>query len=337
MRSNTAENGILYYEAAQVVTAMTALSDSGDHQQYTSGVTMWSDKSGYSPVVRPDGLISGGIISPDSALVNNKIDVTAGTCYLIGVLTSPTAGDLTCARTADAVNPCIITSVIITAAGAFDVLQGLKGAALSETRGAAGGPALITVGCIEVGQVRYTSETDALVTTAEIFQTVGTHQERWDYPLWEEYFGRTQDLTQPGGNINFLAALPASHVGPVTKSVYASYAEPQFAEVAPVTDFVPPGNSHSVSSKQVYGGTIGSRSSTLNQGSFTAFLSSGVNDALLRLKDYILWFKYYPDRYKTPYIITQGKLGVSRSFPADDSITATCTISASEPAVDVDA
>ena len=337
MRANTAENAILYYEAAQSVTAMTALSDSGDHIQYTSAVTMWSDKAGYSPVVRPDGMVSGGVITPDSGLVNNKIDVTAGTCYLIGVLTSPTAGDLTCARTADAVNPCIITSIIVTAGGAYDVLQGTKGAALSETRAAAGGPPLITVGTIEVGQVRYTSDTDALVTASEIFQTVGTHQERWDYPLWEEHFGRNQDLTQPGGNIAFLAALPLSHVGPVTKAVYASYAEPQFAEVAPVSDFVPPGNSHSVSSKQVYGGTIGARSSTLNQGSFTAYLQSGVNDALLRLKDYILWFKYYPDRNKTPYIINQGKLGVVRAFPADDSITANCTISAAEAAVDVDA
>ena len=337
MRSNTAENGILYYEAAQATTAMTALSDAGDHIQYTSAVTMWSDKSGYSPVVRPDGMVSGGIITPDSALVNDSIDITAGTCYLIGVLTSPVAAGLVIARTADAVNPCIITSVLVTAGGAYASLAGLKGAALSEVRGAAGGPPLVTVGTIEVGQVRYTSDVAALVTSDEIFQTVGTHQERWDYPLWEEHFGRNQDLSQPGGNIAFLAALPLSHVGPVTKAVYASYAEPQFAEVAPVTDFVPPGNSHSVSSKQVYGGTIGSRSSTLNQGSFTAYLSSGVNDALLRLKDYILWFKYYPDRYKTPYIITQGKLGVVRAFPADDSITASCTISASEAAVDVDA
>jgi hypothetical protein len=57
----------------------------------------------------------------------------------------------------------------------------------------------------------------------------------------------------------------------------------------------------------------------------------------MRLKDEILWFRFYPDRYKAPYVLTQGKLGVVPSYPADDSITAACTISASESAINVDA
>jgi len=48
-----------------------------------------------------------------------------------------------------------------------------------------------------------------------------------------------------------------------------------------------------------------------------------------------LWFKFFPDRYASPYILCQGKLGISRTFPAGDSLQAACTISASEAASEV--
>ena len=38
-----------------------------------------------------------------------------------------------------------------------------------------------------------------------------------------------------------------------------------------------------------------------------------MSDGLVQLKNETLWFKFYPDRYKTPYLLTQGKLGISRS------------------------
>lgn len=335
MKSNTAENGKLQYEAGQDSTPMTALADSGDHINYTSAVTLWSDRAGYSPVVRPDGLISGGVVTPDNAAVNNKVDVTAATCYLIGVETSVSAGEVTCVRGAGASTKYIINSIIITAAGALDVLTGTgHSSAFSTTRGAAGGPPLITVGAIEIAQVRFTSDSDAVVAASEIYQVPGSSQDRYDYPLWEENFGPNQAGTRVGGSVTFLSALPLTQVGPVTKSVYASYSEPLFAELRPVSDFVPPENSHSVSSVQVYGQTIGSRASSIGQGSFTAYLKTGYNDAVLKLKEEVLWFKFYPDRYKTGYVLCQGKLGVTRSYPADGSMTAACTISADEVAVD---
>jgi hypothetical protein len=48
-----------------------------------------------------------------------------------------------------------------------------------------------------------------------------------------------------------------------------------------------------------------------------------------------LWFKFYPDRYKSSYLLTQGKLGISRTFPAGDNIQAACTISASAAGTEV--
>jgi len=115
-----------------------------------------------------------------------------------------------------------------------------------------------------------------------------------------------------------------------TKEVYASYYEPTFTEQPYAHDFTPPENSHSVNSTQVYGGTVASTSSSLGQGSFTALCKDGVTDNIISLKDETLWFKFFPNKNKSPYMLAQGKLGISRSFPAGDNISVECTISASE-------
>lgn len=321
----TAENAKLQYEAGQTATAMSALTNSGDETTFTSGASLWSRRSGYAPVVRPNGVLTGGAVTTHAD--SNKVSVAALTCNLQGVVTSVAAGSATITRPAtDVAKVCSIT---VNAAGALAVVEGTDGSttAFSETRGAAGGPPLIPVDSIEIAQVRVTSDAAAAVAAAEIFQVVGTHRERADFPLY--------DIDYDSGSVTFLAALPEIHTGTLPKKVYASYAAPIFADVALASDFTPPETSHSVSSTQVYGTTMGSTSSALGQGSFTAYLESGVTDALVSLKNEILWFKFYPDRYQSPYILTQGKLGIARTFPAGDSIQAACTISASAPAVEV--
>ncbi len=333
MRASTAENGKLVYEAGQTSYAMEALTDSGDNTTFTSNATYFSGRAGYEPDVRPDGVINTPAIIPDDSAVNDRVDVPACQCYLAGVKTSVSAAEVTITRSADGGNPYRINSIVITNAGAYDKIAGTVGAAYSTTRGAAGGPPLITVGYIEVGQVKTSSTTNAVITTSEIFQIPGTSLERYDYPLWEENRLPTEPGAADGGSITFLSALPDDHVGPTPKKVYASYADPIFAEARPASDFVPPGETHSVSSTQVYSGTIGSRSSTLGQGSFTFYLTDGINDPMIKLKNEVLTFKFYPDRYKDGFQLCQGKLGVSETYSADDSMTAACTISAETTAI----
>ena len=328
LKANTAENGKLMYEAGKTSYAMEALSDSGDNTTFTSNATYWSDDSGYSPDVRPDGVISGCVISEDDAAVNDTVDITLGTCYLAGVETSVTAASVAITRSVNGGTPYIINSIIVTALGVYDKIAGTEGAAYSAVRGAAGGPPLVTVGTIEIGWVKTSSITNAAIDESEIFQIPGTSLERYDYPLWEENFLPNEDGSIAGGSITFLAALPDHHTGTIPKAVYASYADPIFAEMRPVSGFVPPENSHSVTSTQVYGGTIGSRSSSIGQGSFTSYLKDGVNDPAIKLKDHILCFKFYPDRYKSGYVLCQGKLGTSTTYPPDGPMSAACTISA---------
>lgn len=323
-----AENAKLQYEAGQTAYAMSALTDSGDATTFTSSATLFSKKAGFAPDVRPNGLITGGAVIPAVAAGNNNVDVAALSCYLAGVKTSVAAAvDQTCARAATNVSK--INSITVSSAGAIAVVAGTDGttSAFSETRGAAGGPPYIPVGSIEIAQVRYAGNTAAAVAAAEIFQVVGVHLERYDYPLF--------DINYATADVVFSAALAKVHTGDVGKKVYASYADPIFADIQLASDFVPAETSHSVSSTQVYGDTLGSSSSTLGQGSFTAFLADGVGDALVTLKNAILWFKFFPDRYKTPYILTQGKLGIARTFPAGDNIQAACTISAESTSTEV--
>ena len=326
----TAENAKLDYEGGQNAVAMSALTDSGDNTSFTSAATLWSNRSGFVPVIRPNGVLTGGAVTAAVSGTDDLVDVAALSCNLNGVVTTVSADtDVSCTRPATAVSK--VNSITIDNAGAVAVVAGTDGSttAFSETRAAAGGPPLIPADSIEIAQVRFTSNTSAAVTSSEIFQVVGLHRERADFPQYTVNYG--------AGSITFLAALDTIHTGVIPKAVYASYASPIFAEVALADAFVAPEDTHSVSSTQIYNTTLGSSSSTLGQGSFNAYLQDGVTDTLVSLKNETLWFRFYPDRYNSSYILAQGKLGISRSFPAGDNIVAACTISATSAATDVTA
>jgi hypothetical protein len=317
-----AENAKLQYEGGQTATPMTALTDLGDATIFNSGASLWSKRSGFAPVVRPDGLATGGAVSVAVSGSNNVVDVAALTAYVGGALQTiagQTDVSITRGLTTDTHN---ITSITVTSAGTVVAVSGTDGTSFSETRGADGGPPYIATTSIEIAQIRTTSVAAAPVAASEIFQVVGVHQERTDFPLYE--------IDYLNGNVEFSAALSPIHTGDAIKKVFASYAEPIFTDVAKSSDFTPSENSFSLNSTQIYGTTLGSTSSTLNQASFTAYLDDGVTDNLVSLKGESLWFRFYPDRYKTAHILEQGKLGISRTFPAGDEIQASCTISTSE-------
>lgn len=79
--------------------------------------------------------------------------------------------------------------------------------------------------------------------------------------------------------------------------------------------------------------SIGSSSQSLGQASFTAYLKDGVSDELVKDEGDNMVFKFWPDRLKTPYLLTQGKLGIKTSFPAASNINVAATITTTEPTV----
>lgn len=321
-----AENALLQYEAGQTAYPMSEL-DSGDATLFESDASLFSRKSGHAPDVRPNGLINGGAIRPAASGTNNLVDVAALLCYLAGTkITVPADTDVTVSR-GETTDTHRITSITVDSAGDIVAVPGVDGTSFTETRGGDGGPAYIPVGSIEIGQVRTTSVTAAPILASEIFQVIGIHQEYYWSPVPEvDYFN---------GTVKFPTALPLIHTGDKPKKIYASYSEPLFSDVDLASDFVPAETSHSVSSQQVYGKTIGSSSSTLGQAQFTAYLNDGVGDALLSGKNEMLFFKFFPDRYKTPHLLQQGRLGINRTFPAGDNIQAACTVSAESPTIEV--
>ena len=321
------ENSKLEYESGVTPYPMSALTDSGDRTIFNSSANLFSESTGNSPVIRPDGILTGGVVSAAVSGSNDVIDVAALSCNLAGVETAVGSGvDTAVARAATDV--ASVSSITITSAGAIAVVKGTDSTdtTIVETRGAAGGPPFIPVGDIEIAQVRTTSNVAGVITAAQIFQTIGTHLEKADFPVYS-----VDNFT---GKITFNTALPASHTAGVAKGIFASYAQPVFTEQNFANDFVPSETSHSVSSEQVYGATVGSSSSSLGQGTFTAILKDGITDNIIQRKNENLFFRFYQDKYKAPHILTQGKLGVGRTFGASDEPKVSCTISSSAASTD---
>lgn len=335
-RARQASDALIQYESSASLVPMQ-LMDNDSATVYSISETPWSNVAGNEPSILPNGIVTGCVVTPTAVV--DQVQVTGGTAYLAGVLTGVGANATLAIPRPDAAtcdiaggtgagtgtDDCthVIHSIIINDSGVIAVANGTQGLSFSETRDAAGGPPLIAVDAIEVAQVRLSARASAVILPTEIFSALGQHRERYDYPLWTENFAT--------GEITFAAAIPSIHVGPTRKRVYAEVYTPNFTDLEPASEFVPAETTHSQSSTQVYGGTIGASSSALGQASFTVYLSDGITDPFLAFRNQALWVKFFPDRNRAPYMLTQGTLGVSRTFPAGDSIQAACTLSADAP------
>ncbi len=333
----TAENAKIQIELGRELVDFHALTDSGDHRYFTSDqADVFSGRSGYEPEVVPNGLVTGGAVTPANG--NDTVQAGAASYNLAGATESIAADtSISVTRTDSAVNTYRINSILIESAQ-FTALAGTIGSAFSATRGAAGGPPLIPVDAVEVAQVRLTGTAAATVSADEIYTVPGQHAEWSNYPGFTVgNIGKGLAATvsaEENAHVKFDAVLPASHVGPTAKPVYAKVYEPILSDLGDSKDFKPVENTHSTSTSQYYGKTVGSTSTSLGQGGFTVRLVDGVTDQLVKEKDQVLTVKAFPDRTKAPYMLTQGKLGVTRTFPVGSQIEAACTVSAAEVTAD---
>ncbi len=333
-----ARNALIQIEQGRTLVDFVALTDSGDHRTFTSSDRVWSRAKGYEPEIRPNGIVSGvDLVSPAASGADDAVDVAAFTAYSQGTLHSVAAQtDVTLTRASTQTH--IINSITMTSSGTIAVVAGTEGTSFTETRGAAGGPPEIPADSVEIAQVRLSSATSAPVQESEIFQVVGQHTERYDYPVWEVNTVGEGEAAESSAtkyaHVRFASALPAIHTGGTPKKVYAKYYVPVFGDEQRTKDFVPAEKNYTVSSSPYYGGAVASSTENLGQAQFTAFLSDGVMDQLVRSKGEVLAVKFFPDRNKTAYILTQGIIGIARSFPVDDQIQATVTITAEVPSAE---
>ena len=325
---------ILRYESGQTAYAFEEMTDSGDQTTFSASFSPISRAAGATAAICPYGIKTGFAITPGSS--NDEVDVAAGTLCAPGMTGADADGDvsvsaasgisITRGLTTDTHN---ITSITVDSTGTVTAVSGTDSTAFSETRGAAGGPPLIPVGSVEIGQVRTTSVTAAIVLSSEIYQVPGLHQERSDYPVY--------DINYATGEITFVDALPTIHTGTVPKKVYIKGYTPLFAPIPKAYDWVPAESTYSINSQDTYDGPVGSSSSSLNQATFSAVLQDGITDNFVSKKGDNLWFEFRPDRDLTvPKQLTQGIFGISRTFPAGGgSNTASCTVTPEDATVDV--
>lgn len=327
---------IIRYEAGQTAYPFEAMTDGGDHAVFGASFSPISNAAGAEPVVAPYGLLTGGAITPSAT--NNVVNVAALTASMAGVSGADADGVLAVAGNTVTItrptgNVAKVNSITVDSTGALAAVAGTDGAStsFSETRGAAGGPPLIPVGSIEIGQVRVTSSTAAAVSANEIYAVDGLHVERSDYPVYS--------LNYATGEVEFASALPLIHAGNLPKKVYIRGATPLFAPIPNTSDWVPAESTYSISSTSTYDGPVGSASSSLGQASFNAVLKDGITDAFVSKKGQNVWIEFRPDRDKTaPRQLTQGILGISRTFPAGGgNFTASCTVTPSTETLDVKA
>lgn len=323
---------VLKYESGQTAQSFEEMTDSGDRTTFAASFSPFS-RANSDLVVAPYGVKTGGAITPGSS--NDEVDVAALTVVAPGMTGANASGEVTVSAGTVSITRGVssdthnITSITVDSSGSLAAVSGTDGTAFSETRGADGGPPLIPVGSIEVGQVRTTSVTAAIVLAAEIFQVVGQHQESTLQPSFS--------IDYVNGEVDFAEALPAIHVGTVAKKVYVKGSTPIFANVPKASDWVPAESTYSITSTDTYDGAIGSSSAALSQATFNCILEDGVSDNILSVKGQNIWFKYQPDRdQSTPYQLTQGIFGVSRTFPAGGgSKTATCTVTPETESSDI--
>lgn len=329
----TAASAKTQIESGQTLVTYAAMTDSGDHQTFTPADAIMSGASGKEPAIRPNGMVTGlNVVTVAVSGSDDVVDVAAFTAYSGGTLYSVSASTDESITRATPTDTHIINSITMTSAGAIAVVAGTGDTAFSETRGADGGPPLIPVDSVEIAQIRLTANSAAPITAAEIFQVVGQHTERYDFPVWEtDNVGQGSNAAvsaQRTANVKFASAMPLIHTGPIAKKVYAQYYTPIFADISKTLDFQPAETAHTVSSSQYYDGTVAASASSLGQGQFTALLDDGISDSIIGMKNDIRTVKFFPDRNKSPYMLTQGKIGISRTFPVADQVQATVTVSA---------
>ena len=253
-----AKNAVVKIETGRNFAAQQQMVDSGDRKVFTvTGGLIFSGKSGFEPVILPNGIVTGyNLLSPGSG--DNEVDTAAFTANSKGVEQAPGADTATITRPVG--NNSLISSITMASDGSIAVVAGSEGAsaAFSETRGAAGGPPLIPVESVEIGQVRVNSSADAAITADQIKQVPGVHVEYANDPGFiANNIGEGNKATNPAKKnafVEFYAELPTIHTGGVTKPVYISYYEPLLANVQIARDFVPAEETHTLSSEEFYGG-----------------------------------------------------------------------------------
>ena len=338
----TAQKALIQVELGATMVDFTEMSDSGDHQRFVvSGGPIWSSKSGSDVDIRPNGIVDGlRVLSPHADV--DKVTIDGFTAYQAGTLHTVSATTITVTRPSTDTHK--ISSIVMDNTGAIDEVEGSEGTSFSATRGGNGGPPLIPVDSVEIGQVRMSAQASAVFAAGDIFQDANVHAEYAAYPVAELYpIGKGQYAAvaaEKNAHIKLNAALPLAHTGGVPKKIYIKYYSPNFTTMAKTSEFSPSEVSVSKTSESLYegsgvSGAIGSmKADSVGDCTFTVFAENGITDGIVRERNEIITVKFFPDANKAPYLLTQGMLGIARQFPAGEQTKVEATIYCEQPSIE---
>ncbi len=342
----SASNAKLQYESSQETVSYSAMTDSGDHLIFTATDPVWSKRSGFTPTVRPNGIVSGSNLV-SATTTEDEVQCAAFTMYAAGTLVSVSA-DSSIAFTRDASLDYQKFSVVSDAAGSLTIIESTAHAsAFSTTRGAAGGPPAIPLASIEIAQIWVTDKTSAVVVATEIKQSPeAQQQERYDFPVFDyDSLGegnKATDSDKTNAFVEFASAIPMVHGATAAsaadnyKPVYIEYSTPVYVTIKAAVDFVPAETSTSSSSTQYYRKSYASSSDSLGSGSFTALVDDGISGTFEKLDGENIIFKFYPDENNAPYSLTQGIFRKTTTYAVDNNISISATIAAEQETVGFD-
>lgn len=324
--ARTSKKGKLMLEAGQQAVLNETLT-TNDNIVYSAQNLLFSRATGKEIDVKVSGVLTGGVITATG--VNNEVSISSFTANVLGATISVNTATLTATRAITDTH--IINSVIYNATNSqVEILAGSEGTSFSEVRGAAGGPAYIPDdGSIELGQVRFSTQAAAPVASNEIFQVDNVHREIGTDVYTVDYFK---------GQLTFSAELPAIHTGDVSKKVVlAQYYTPIFTELPNCAAYKACENTYSTTSTPVYNGSLGSTSESLNAGSFTYYGDDLINDLVVKASGDNRFVKFYPDRNRPQYNLSQGIISIDRTWGEDANNQVDATINPEQKSVDFDA
>lgn len=302
----------------------------------------------YAPVVSPEvlpyGMETGGVATPGTG--NNAVDVSAGTAVMADNVLANSAGRISVASaTVTITRPSSgvrYNAIVVNASGAYAQVQGTDHTEFSAVYGDPGGPPLVGDDEVLVALVRLDSTSAAPITAGEILQFPAAtlvSRENFDFPQIRDpaaNFARTV-----AGEFEFRAALPAIHDDgtsvPVTRRVILRGSEPVFTRINYISTYTPSELSVSSSSTDTFDGPIATQSRGVSNGSFEiAQMRDGIRDAIVAAKGRFALVQFFDDELiPDVHIWDQGDIVLSRTFGATSAPTATVTIAARSPSVEV--
>lgn len=318
------EVGSTFYPI-QALTATTTGTNA--YKKYKMSTTFVSAREDLEPVVRLDGVISGGEITGDAAR-DNAVDVAAFTAYVKGVELSVAAIEVRNLVRPASTGNVVINAIVCDENGVVSNVAGTEGAA-GGARGAAGGMPYIPTDSILLGYVTLSDVYASGSSTISATEINTEARERSDIPTYKINF-HDDDADQGVGVVELGSALTAIHgAGANYRNVYASWYEPTFEIFPDCYDLELPEEISEITSR-AYGDTYQEVATDIPSwsGSFNFYFTK-VKDIVDIVKNSLRWMKFFPDKDDTQYWAGTAIVNPTHSFPVGDNMNGTMNLSGS--------